>query len=149
MIVAGDFNESMKSDNAKSSVNETGLYNVFAETNGVEEDEREATCQHGSEGTYHFLATDGMLRKVKGCELTECSEFVESDHREHLMDVDFAECVSEDFAEDDEIAERNLNLNRKTHRDKFVEKFNTMPISVCIESDSNEVNVNFNHSKIE
>ena len=116
VIVAGDFNDSTKSDNTKSFMNETGLHDVFAETNGVEEDKREATHQHGSECIDHVLATDRKLRNVKGRELVEYSEIVELDHRGCLTDVDFAECFSENFVEDEDRAERKLNPNRKSHR---------------------------------
>ena len=92
VIVAGDLNESIRSKNIKNFVNETDIFDVFAETSGLEEDEREATHQHGIKCIDCVLATDGMLRNVKGCELVECSEIVESDHRGCLTDVDFAQC---------------------------------------------------------
>ena len=130
-------------------MNETGLHDVFAEINRVEESDREATHQHGSRYVDCVLATDGTLRNVQGCELIECSEIVESDHRGNLTDADFAECFIEDFAEDNEIVERNLNPNRKTHRGKFVDKCNKLLDSTSIESELNEVNGIFDHSKIE
>ena len=130
-------------------MNKVGLHDAFAETNGVKESKREATCQHGGRCIYHALATDGVLRNVRGCELTEWSEIVESDHRGHLTDVDFSECFVEDFAEDDESAERNLNPNRKTYRDKFVEKRTKLLDRASIESELNEVNGNFDHCEIE
>ena len=114
VIVAGDFNESTRSENIKSFMNETEIYDVFTETNVVETDKKEATYQHGIKCVNHVLATDGTLRKVKECELTECSEIVESDHRGCLTDVDFAEYFSEEFVGDEERAESNLNPNRKS-----------------------------------
>ena len=50
---------------------------------------------------------------MKVCEITECSEIVESDHRGCLTDVDVAECFAEELVEDDERLERSLNPNRK------------------------------------
>ena len=97
VIVSGDFNESTRSENANSFVNETGPHDAFAETNGVGVDKREATHQHGRKCIDCALATDGMLNKAKGCELSEYSEIVESDHRQHLTDVDFDECFLEEF----------------------------------------------------
>ena len=35
MIVSGDFKESIRSENMKNFINETWLYDVFTETNGV------------------------------------------------------------------------------------------------------------------
>ena len=122
---------------------------MFTETNGVEADKREATHTHGSKCVDCTLATDGMSRKVKGCELTECSEIVESDHGGCLIDVYFAEWFSEDFVEDEERAQRNLNPNRKIHREKFVDKCNTLLDRICIESDLIEVDININRAKIE
>ena len=149
VIVSGDFNESVKSDNIKSFMKETGLFDVFVDSNGVEESDREATCQHDSRCIDYFLATDGTLRNVQGCELIECNEIVESDHRGNLTDINFAEYFTEDFAEEDDIFERRLNPDRKTHRDKFVEKCNKILESISIESELNEVNGNYDHAKIE
>ena len=42
-IVTGDFKESIGSENVTKFMNETGLHDVFAETNGVEIENREAT----------------------------------------------------------------------------------------------------------
>ena len=65
------------------------------------------------------------------------------------MDADFTENFIEDFAEDNEIDERNLNPNRKIHIDKFVEKYNKILDSMSFESKLNVVNSNFDHSRIE
>ena len=99
---------------------------------------------HGSCVSYRWNVTES-----KGYELTECSEIMESDHRGHLTDVDFAEHFSEDFVEDEKRVERNLNLNKKINRQKFVEKCNTLLDIICIESDLIEVNINVNRAKIE
>ena len=89
LIVAGDFNESVSSENMKNFVNETGSCDVFAETNGVEIENREATCQHGRKCIDCVIATEGTLWNVTGIEIFGCSEIVESDHRGCLTDVDF------------------------------------------------------------
>ena len=68
---------------------------------------------------------------------------MESDHRGHLTDTNVAEYFTEDFAEDDETLKRRLNPNRRTHRDKFVEKCNKLLDSMSIESELNEANGNF------
>ena len=122
---------------------------MFAEINGVDIEKREATYQYGSKCIDCVLATEGMLRKVKGCELTECSEIVESDHRRCLIDVDFTDYFSEEFVEDEERMEMNLNPNRKTHREKFAKKHDALLDIISIENDLIEVNNNFSRAKIE
>ena len=112
-------------------------------------EKREATYYHGSKCIDCVLATEGMLSKVKGCELTECSKIVESDHRGCLIDVDFAEKFSEEFVEDEERMERNLNPKKKTHREKIAEKCDVLLDSISIENDLIKVNNNFSRAKIE
>ena len=86
---------------------------------------------------------------MKGCELIECSEIVESDDRGCLTDVDFAEYFAEEFVEDDDRLERSLNPNRKTHREKFAEKYDQLLDSISIENELKEVNSSFSRAKIE
>ena len=74
---------------------------------------------------------------------------MESDHRGCLTDIYLAECFAEYFAEDDEMFERSINPNRKTHRDKFADKCNKMLDSTNIERELNEVNGDYDHAKIE
>ena len=71
-----------------------------------------------------MLATEGMMKKVTGCELTECSEIVESEHRGCLRDMHFAECSSEEFMEGDVRYENSLNTNRELHRKKWMRNAN-------------------------
>ena len=46
MIFAGEFNESVRSENTINFVNETGSCDMFAEANGVDLEKMIATCQH-------------------------------------------------------------------------------------------------------
>ena len=71
VMIAGDFNESVRSENIMNSMNETGLHDVLTETNGVEIENREATYQHDRKCIDHVLAVEEVLSKVKGCELSE------------------------------------------------------------------------------
>ena len=90
-----------------------------------------------------------MLRCIKGIELTECSEIVESDHRGYLTDVDFAEYFAEELVEGDLRKKRCLNPNRKTHREIFVKKCEELLDVFNIENELNEVNEQFDGAKIE
>ena len=76
-------------------MNETGLFDVFQEINRVESDQREATCEHRSNYAYYVMATEGTLRNMTGTEMIECSEIIESDHRDYLTDVDFSDYYAE------------------------------------------------------
>ena len=42
-----------------------------------------------------------MLQRVTRIELMDCSEIAESDHREYLAGVDFADYFAEEFVEGD------------------------------------------------
>ena len=130
-------------------MNESGLYDVFAETNGVQTENREATCQHGSKCIDYVLDAEGMLRKVTECELIECSEIVESDHKWCLTGIDFVEYFGEEFVERDVSHERSLNPKRKSHREKFAEKCKQMLGIINIEKELQEENGNFSREKIE
>ena len=80
-------------------MNETGLFGVFQEINSFEPDKRETTHDNCSKLICHVLATEGMLRNVKGIEIIECSKIIESDHRGYLTDVDFSDYFAEEFVE--------------------------------------------------
>ena len=103
--------------------------------------------QHSSKCIDYVLGTEGMLSKVKGCELTECSEIVESDHGGHLTDVGFAQCFIEEFVEDEARMERNLNPKRETHREKFAKKCDMFLDIISIENGLTEVHDNFSRAK--
>ena len=90
VIVIVDFNERVSSENIKNFMNETGLCDVLAETNGVEKENREATHQHKRKLIDCVLSREGMLRNETLIELIECSEIVESGHTWHLTDIDFS-----------------------------------------------------------
>ena len=93
---------------------------------------------------------EGTLSNVKGCELIECSEIVESDHRGCLTNVDFAEYFAEEFVEEEKRMERSLNPNRKkTHREKFAEKCDVLLDSINVENELKEACSNFSRAKIE
>ena len=130
-------------------MNETGSNDVFAEINELEIENREATCQHVRKCIYYVLYIEGMLRKVTGIELVECSELVESDHRECLTTADFSECFAEEFVDRDKRKNRSINLNRKSHREKITEKSDQMLDSINVEKELHELNYNFSRAKIE
>ena len=88
-----------------------------------------------------------MLSKVTGCELIECSEIIESDHRGHLIDIDFADHFAEEFVEGDERYGRSLNPNRKSHREIFSEKCDQILDAITIEKEIQEVNYSFSREK--
>ena len=89
MIVAGYFNESECSVSMKIFMNETGLFDVFQEINGVEPDKRKSTHDNGRKCIDHMLSTEGTLCRITGMEIIECNEIMESDDRGFLTDVDF------------------------------------------------------------
>ena len=55
---------------------------------GVELDPREASYECGSNCMDHVLVTEGVLRNIKGIEIIECGESIESNYRGCLTDVD-------------------------------------------------------------
>ena len=88
-------------------MNDAGLFEVFQEVNGVEPEQRKATFEYESKCTDFVLTTDGILLCVKGIELIECSEIVESYHPGHLTDVDLSDYFSEDFDYGD-VTQKNI-----------------------------------------
>ena len=129
-------------------MNETGSHDVFSETNGVEIENRESTCQNGMKCIECVLATEGTLSKVTGSELIECSEIVDYHHRGCLTDIDFSEHFAEEFVEGDERKVRCLHPNRKSHHENFAEKFDQILDNINIEKELQEVNCNFSRAKL-
>ena len=62
VIITGDFNESVCSTNIQNFMNETGLFDVFQEINGVDLEQRDATFEFGSKCVDYVLTAEGVLR---------------------------------------------------------------------------------------
>ena len=76
---------------------------------------------------HNFTQLGGTIRRkesllvdiVEGIELIEHNEIVDSDHRGHLTDLNLEMCFEEDFNKEQEIEQRLLNPNKRTHRKKI------------------------------
>ena len=62
-----------------------------------------------------------MKECVKGCQLLNCNDVVESNHRACAIDVDIEECFQEDFIGWDNVNRVMLNPSKRIHRNSFVE----------------------------
>ena len=116
VVVAGDFNEDVNAKNIQEFVVEMGLYEVFGEVHEVDENDRDGTFECGTKCIDYVLVSEGMLNVVEGIELIECNEIVDSDHRGYLTDLNLEMHFEEDFNKEQEIEQRLLNPNKRTHR---------------------------------
>ena len=91
----GYFNQSIYSTNMQNFMNETVLFDIFQEVNGVEMEQREAALECGSKCADFGLEIERILRFIVGIGLTECSKIVESDHSRHSTDDNLADYFAE------------------------------------------------------
>jgi len=119
IIIAGDYNQDIKSRDITKFFEEIGVRDIHTTMNVLNNDKIDSTYKHGSKQIDSIAATNGIMNYIEGCRLMNYNEIVESDHRVFIVDMDIEEYFKDEFSGWDNINRVMINPARKSHQQKF------------------------------
>jgi len=149
IIIAGDYNQNINDREVKKFHEDIGVREVHAEINNIRMDLFDKTYKNGSKPIDSIAASCGIMDFIEGCELLNYNEFIDTDHRAYVIDVNIDEYFNEEFNEWDKINKVLLNPARRTHRERFVEAVEDQLQLYSLEEDLNEMSYETTRNKIE
>ena len=124
IILTGDLNQSIKSNEAQRFFEELGITDAHSRINNIPIDQLDKTYINGSNAIDAIAMSEGILEHVEGSILLSYAEIVSSDHRPHIVDANMEDYFNEELNYWDNINRSQLDPSRKSHRIKFSESLN-------------------------
>ena len=89
VIVAGNFNQSVKSRAIQRFLENIGVIEVHHRYNNIEINQLDHTERRGSEPIDVFAVSRGLIRFVEGSLLNEYFDIIITNHRSYIVDINF------------------------------------------------------------
>jgi len=124
-----------------------GVTEVFSTVNNIELNEREKTYISGKRYLNVLAMSEGILRFVHGCKLTNFTEVIPIDHKGYIIDIDLNSYFKMKTLVFNNMSDMRLNLQSRKQRERLIEKtkelFQTIKIKELIESAQEDISTNF------
>ena len=120
VVLAADYNEDIESEEVEGFVIRNGLTDMFWHVRKDNMDARENTQRRGKKCIDSISVSEGLLPYIEGCEMTNYSEIIVTDHRGFVVDIDINAYLHIKISTFDEMDAVSLNPRRLSHKKKFV-----------------------------
>ena len=87
IIIAGEYNQYVADKEVQKLHNEIGVKEIHAYVNKINIQQLNKTCKNGSKPIDSIVATSRIMEYVKGCEVINYNDIVETDHRAYIIDI--------------------------------------------------------------
>ena len=98
IIIAGDFNQNITSSEIQVFFREIGVLDVHSHYNNIPLGQMDTTYIQGKTPIDSIALSCGAISYVEGVKLMEYNEFVMTDHRGYLLDINFEDYFNNQFS---------------------------------------------------
>jgi len=99
IILAGDFNQDIRSNEVQQFFIELGIQDVHSKDNNLRVNELDNTHIHRSQPIDLIAVSPGILEFIERCALLNHNEIIPSDHRVYLVDFNAEEYFQNEISE--------------------------------------------------
>jgi len=133
IIIAGDINSGINEEDVEQFCIALGIFDVFSFYNNINEDEREKTYIRGRKCIDLVAMSAGLLGYLRGCKMVNFTEIICTDHRGFIVDLDLNSYFEVETSNFDLRKLNKLDHRRKSHREKFIDKAESILETVKLE----------------
>ena len=87
IIIAGDYNQYIREKEIWKFHTDIGVCNIYSKVSNIPLGQLDKTCKQGSKLIDSIAATAEVLDYVKGCQILDYNDIIETNHREYMVDV--------------------------------------------------------------
>ena len=120
--MAGDFNQNISSNKIQTFFRDIGVKDAHSIHNNVSITQLDKTHIRGSSPIDSIALSSRIMDYIEGVQLMNQNDFVMSDYRSYLLDLNLEEYFEDHFSSWNGINKVVLNLSRKSHRATFCEE---------------------------
>lgn len=122
VIIAGDLNQDIASNEIQRFYRDIGVQDAHSYHNGIGLSQLDRTYIRGSAPIDSIALSNGIMEYVEGVKLFHQNEFVITDHRSYVIDINIQDYFDDEFSMWNQINKAKLNPSRKSHRATFYEE---------------------------
>ena len=115
IIIAGNFNEPLYLKNIEAFLINNSLFEVHDLLNGIESVKRDNTHIEGTKCIDFVAVSNSVVEFIDACELINFNQFIETDHRGYLVDINLELYFELDHFDVEKVTSSQLNSRRLSH----------------------------------
>ena len=122
MLIVGDMNQNVNSNEIRKFYSEIGVEEVHSRINNVPLNELDKTFIYGSSAIDSVVVSERLMEFVEGSLLVSNNEIVNTDHRAYIIDINLEDYFNEEFSYWNAINHIILDPAKRSHCVKFLEE---------------------------